>query len=283
MNLRTWAITIFSLVVLNSCTKIDWEDFYKHPDKSPRLCDIKKITVLDNQENEWYNLNFSYNKWGNPTLVKRSLPVLEAGDRLFFYDQKQQLTDYLTVSGQAPDYNGYFKWNKYVWNRGRVIIDTFRTFGDLLNGRPIPKGVDQPDMQITYYDYDRKDRIIKTRTVIPFFLNRFAGASLTKNYTYNNDGNLTRIVVIDSVRETPLTSVTNIGNYNDKISLLRTNSLWMFLSANYSVNANIPTETSFKGILPARLRLPELPFGGTGYRFLTDDDIGKSNIDYMCK
>jgi hypothetical protein len=285
MNQRPfmWTITILSLLVLNSCTKIDWEDFYKHPDKAPRLCDIKKISVLDNQGTEWYNLTFSYNRWGNPTLVKRSAPVLEAGDRLFFYDQKQQLTDYLTVSGTAPDYNGYFRWNKYVWNRGRIIIDTLRTFGSLVNGRPIPKGIDQPDMEITYYEYDRQDRIIKTRTVIPFFLKLFAGASITKNFTYNNAGNLTQIVKIDSVRNTPVTSITTVEGYNDKISLLRTNNIWMFLTANYSVNATVSYEASFKGLLPAKLRLPELPFGGTGYKFLTDDDIGQSNIDYSCK
>ena len=283
MNLRTWASTIFSLVVLNSCTKIDWEDFYKHPDKSPRLCDINKITVFDNQGNEWYNLAFSYNKWGNPTLVKRTQPVLEAGDKLFFYNQKQQLTDYVTVSGEAPAYIGYFTWRKYVWNRGQVIVDTFRSFGSLLNGRPIPKAVDQPDMEITYYEYDRQDRIVKTRTVIPFFLNRYPGASITKSFTYNNSGNLTQIVKIDSVGDTPLTSTTNIGNYNDQISLLRTNKIWMFLSANYSVNSNVIAEASFKGILPAKLRLPDLPFGGTGFRFLADDDIGKSNIEYLCK
>lgn len=272
------------------CSKIDWEYIKNNPDKTPNLCNIKTITVLNPDGTKYYDLNFTYNKWGNPTSIIRS-PQIERywGEWLFTYDQQQRISEYVIAFPKWSDqteYKLYLTWKKFVWENGRVVRDTTRSWGEIVNGKPVvDPETEQFYKYVGYYDYDNKNRIVSFRNLFTFLENKVPNPNVVTTYTYDAAGNLRQTVITDNYTTIqPPVRTSNYDNYSDKANIYRSNKIWMFLANNYSVNSHPMPLEIFKGILPAKYRLPQVPFGGTGFKFFTSyDDIGNANIEYVCK
>jgi hypothetical protein len=154
----------------------------------------------------------AYNSYSDPVSITPGWIGTGNTRRLFRYDSKHRLTDYIG----AYELGGYEQWRWYVYdNNNRVIRDTSYSFGSLSD-----KKSGQYGPFVTTYDYDSKGRITHTSTLatwLPYPPQEFF-------YTYDSHGNL----------ESP--GVT----YDDKINFRRTNRVWMFIDRNYSVNNSKP-------------------------------------------
>jgi len=182
----------------------------------------------------------------------------------FFYDKKNRLTDCIGLySGGSDSEKNVFEWHKYIYDsKNRIVGDT--TYGFLIyksgSLTPIPP-VDDDEIEfysLSHYTLDSKDRIIKrTRTRYPDM--RIDSA----NYTYGQDGNLI---------------VPNL-HYDNNISFLRTHTIWMLLSFDYSVNNPfIASEYNSKG-LPTNFG-PNTPQYGNQFLYTT---LKNMTIEYSCK
>lgn len=191
---------------------------------------------------------------------------------LFRYDKQHRLTDYIGVYSDA---NYFETWHHYVYdnkkgNKGNMpVTDTMYTFGEVGTG-PLPLP-DHYSLKYTDFSYDSYGRIVKAVEVDvrPF------PATRTVVYHYNAAGNLDLITTTYPDGET---SESNFDDYDNKVNLHRTNSVWQLIDRDYSVNNAFTAVTYTANGLPALIGSPtsySLLFG-----YLTIDGM---EILYNCQ
>lgn len=198
-----------------SCRKaIDYIKDHKNGDADCTACNIQQINVLTTDELGQFTVTytFNYNIAGDPVTVKNTQVGTGNPNAVFKYDKNGRMKELI-----RPYENQNFEtWLKYTYNtKGQIIRDTQYNFGTYIDSVPIPF----PNITygVSQFSYDMQDRVIG-RVDSFFFGSIRAGTSTI--FQYNSDGNL-------------------IGQgkvYDTKLSFLRTNKIWMFLSNNYSVN-----------------------------------------------
>ena len=196
---------------------------------------------------------FYYNNKGNP--VRISSPTgMYPPDIYFYYDEKDRLTDYF---GSFPN-DMYFWWYHYNYdNKGRVIADTLNGFGAIIDGKPVPH--DEFKWH-SVYEYDPFDRIKKV-TMTEFT----STGKYIDSFAYNSAGNL--VFPRDYQFEA----------HDNKVSFLRTNKVWMFLSRNYSRNNLARAEAYNSAGLPVRFNSPVI------MRLTHSFQVNRTSIEYRCK
>lgn len=200
-----------------------------------------KLTLVK-QGTETY-ANFYYTPEGLPLSVryKSAKTGFDYNIHRFSYNNQGKLLRYEIFDGFYA-----FTWHSYGYTGNRITVDTFYT------------DISEQLLQVSQLQYDNIGRIIKED--IHVIEREFVPVSefRTKQYAYDDRGNLI----------SPL-----VTTYDDKVSYLRTDPLWMFIHRNYSRN-NPQGATAYNGNnLPLGLSEP-------GYAFL--DDGQPAEIQYSC-
>ena len=164
---------------------------------------------------------FTYNQWGNPIRVAfddspgTGTPFFD-----FFYDNNQRLIRFEEFTSHYYTYN----------QEGLIAIDT------IFSGYA---GQDYRYEEKFFYD-DQK-RIIKTITKLyrasdgtdePPQENPDLNVEQVTEYAYDSNGNLIKPGVV----------------YDKKMNPRRTNSVWMFVDKDYSVNNPLPGPTHYNAL-----------------------------------
>jgi hypothetical protein len=179
-------------------------------------------------------LTFTYDHFGNPVTVTRSVPYTGAPNYAFGYDKNHRLTAFYGTytSGHTAEI-----FHKYFYDaQGHITLDSVYSFADH-SGDTIIDWIDRYAFGLQYDEYGRVSAQFNPSD------------TLTRtSYLYDGRGNL----------ETGAT-------YDDKVNFHRTNWVWMFIDRDFSLNnpfkatsytiAGLPTHfipsvtESFKGFL----------------------------------
>lgn len=237
--------------LLSGCQKL--EEYIHHPGNTDyKACNIKKLLVghTYGESTDTTIYTFSYNWLGNPVSVINDHTGTGNPNYAFFYDNKNRLIQFL-----QPYTNGFYeKWDKYGYNnKGQIVYDTNYVFGPMPGGIPMP--ADRFKGYITY-EYDGEGRI-KHETDNYYDTNTL---TLTRNIDYAYDANGNRVTG---------------AVYDNKLSINRTNAVWMFITKDYSVN------NPFTAIQYNENRLP-LHFTYNGFQLIPAAGGGDINVDYLC-
>ena len=211
-RMSLFAFILMSSIVFSGCKK--FIDQIDHPQYR-----IQKITTgISDGDSVTYD--FSYNSNRDPVTVKNSYLTTGNPNMFFVYDRNHRLTQLV-----RPYDNGFYEsWHKYGYNSaGEIVRDTMYENGLFIDSIAQPAAEFQ-----TYsnYSYDAQGRITRKIDSI-FYFNVFFSAD-TATFAYNAAGN--------QIRE----GIT----YDNKVSVLSTNKVWMFICNDFSVN-NPFTATSY--------------------------------------
>ena len=216
-------------------------------EKELKHCEITRIVGYEPFLPSPRVFTFEYNSKGDPTSITPTLISTGSPKHEFRYDRKGRLTDYI-----GPYDNGFFEfWHVYRYdNKDRIVSDSVYIFGKY---GETPSN-DFPSLRrFITYEYDAKNRIKKATTVLT------TGSSVDE-YDYDNDGN----------RMVPGVA------YDDNPNPLRTNSIWMFLNRDYSVNNPWSTAAYNDNGLATTLVVPH-------NRFFIVGSLFPQFIEYSCK
>ena len=158
-----------------------------------------------------------YNNHNNPDSVIFDFEGSTVGVALFYflYDDQDRLIEYRSDYNHEPD--GYYIRHTYAYENGVVVRDTTRAH------------VAGQSTDVGNVEYDAKGRIVKvTSHVIELDHSPADYPGDPSIYEYDDIGNL----------------YGETNEYDDKISFLRTNTVWMFTQRNYSMN-NLLGATSY--------------------------------------
>ena len=273
-NLSGMAMLVV-FIMLSGCQKLQ-DYLIKHPDATHPNCRIVKFSSTSNYPKE--NVEIFYNKFGNPDSVKFDNPATTQTNFYMFYDKKKRLTDCIamtkgsdvdTANGMPAVHNDLtatFQWKKFVYDHhDRVIVDTTFNMPLYKPGVLRPMSwtgsfeVEGQWFQRYQYDYDSKDRIIRSTMTTP----SPNDAPEVKEFNYGADGNL-----IDSRR-----------SYDSQVSFLRTHKIWMLLSLDYSVNNPFPAVAYNNNGLPLKFNyIPPSDY----WNYFLFTDMAQSTIEYSC-
>jgi hypothetical protein len=227
---------------------------------STAQCQIKKIIVKTEGQKDKTG-TFSYNKYGDPL---EYVPEKHTGNSLryeFRYDDNRHLTDYIGYYPATGWGTRFDFWTKYFYDDlNRVVRDSIYYYGNY--GRSLTDHASY--IGYTTYEYDKQGRI--SRTVFRQMQNgSFNGTISDVKYSYNDQGNL-----------------AGPGcTYDDKVSVYRTNKLWMFLNRNYSVNNPIGARGYSATNLPTSF--DNVPAQGPALSLLNFLSVSNSEIIYDCQ
>ena len=225
-----------------------------------RDCNIKNITwyqEYNGKLEDSIHYSFSYNILGNPVSIIND--HVNTGNSLyyFFYDSHGRLSELIkSYSNGLYGTGPYDVWDRYGYNsKNEIILDTVYGFGSIIGGKP------QPSDRYGYisYTYDTKRRISHEHG--DFYIVGHYAYTLDYDYNYDAAGNLITGAV-----------------YDNKLNLYRTNSVWMFLARDYSVN-NPFTATQYNDhYLPLRFSTNSfrlIPWAGAMNSYL--------KVEYWCR
>jgi hypothetical protein len=194
------------IISLTGCYKV-----ILRPTGGAALCNIETMTIPGYLPGETYHRTFEYDEFGNPVSVK----VVENEDGTGFatfsfnYDNRHQLTGYVGYSEHRFIYNG----------RGQIIIDS--------NRRNYTGGDSRYEDRL-YYDFFGRITKVVSKFYYDYYDAEEVGTVVTGNFEYDERGNLIKPGVV----------------YDDKVSIYRTNPIWMLIHRNYSMNNEI-TATAY--------------------------------------
>lgn len=220
-------------------------------------CRIKQLVMKSEGEKDKTG-SFTYNVIGNPVTYTPTAYGSGALKYEFRYDKTGRLTDYIGYSPTTLPLSCEF-WVRYIYNNNSIVRDSVyhnSNYGPVLTSYAKHVGV-------TEYGYDDQERI-SSITYRQFDNGVVNGVMAYYKFDYNQDGNL---VVPGAV-------------YDDRVSIYRTNKIWMFLSRNYSAN-NLRSALAYnsKG-LPLMFATAEARTAQM--KFFESLDLSNCDIFYEC-
>lgn len=252
---KTIALLSIIILLLASCAKdaiTQPEELSSKPKtvKESKFCQITKVTGYEPWSLHPRVFIFEYNEKGDPLRITPSIVSTGSPKHEFRYDKKGRLTDYI-----GPYNNGAFEfWAKYTYdNQDRIVSDVTYIFG---NYGEEPTNDYLSLRQQHAYEYDQQNRITKVITNYPFA--PYPGN--TQEYSYDQSGN----------RMAPGVA------YNNSPNPLRTNSIWMFLSRDYSMDNPYPATSYNDNGMPTTIAVPLS-------KYLIVGSLVPHFIEYSCK
>jgi hypothetical protein len=216
-------------------------------DKEFKKCDISRIISRDPFGGA-NTVTFAYNQKGDPVSVTPSHIGTGTPQWLFLYNKKGQLTDFIGLY----EHGGFEFWHKYSYNNhNQIIVDSTYIFGIYAQGPTSGTFV-----TIRQFEYDVQGRISKETAQSLSF------PPTVTNYTYDANGNKVRAGT----------------SYDNQLSFLRTNALWMFLMRDYSRNNPLAADSYNSEGLPLEYNITPPPYYSFGSWPLID-----ATIEYNCK
>jgi len=236
---------------------------YIHPTTDGRadlkICAIKHVKVTNTNDDksttvQTVDYSFYYNIFGNPDSVINDAVATGNPNLVFTYDKHNRLIEFL-----RPYTNGsYETLDKYGYNnKNQITYDTLYWFGLIVNN--VPETNDFPQVTYTRYIYDSQDRIVGQTDSI--FVSGIFSVVNQKNYAYDSKGNL---IVAGAV-------------YDDKLGIKRTNTIWMFITKDYSINNSFKANAYNSWSLP--LDLPS----AYGALNIIVPQAGSAEVSYLCQ
>lgn len=197
------SIVLLSLTLFSSCYKI-YDYVKQHPGSEVDVCQVKYL--VDGPD----TVTVHYNAAGNPIdMVRNHLGTGSwQSDKVFRYDNKERLTDYIWAT-KGSSYR--LIWHRYSYPRKSIVTDSLFAY---INDGTAPNPPIQNFNGLTIDSLDTEGRVVKTIS------DPYGDAPFITNFVYNAQGN---VVLPNSV-------------YDNKLSILHTNKVWMFLNNDYSVN-----------------------------------------------
>jgi hypothetical protein len=188
---------------LTACQKIF--DKYLRGHGNDNSCKIVSI------KQEGRTGTFYYNEQGKPDSVIFDISFGTGGGQFFYfkYDEHHKLVEYK----DTDDHTGvdFYTMHRYGYSGDRIVTDSqsLRFAGD--------------ELRIFNLEYDGDGRVVKELGIsIQDFGNGPEQQPLDPiMYYYDPNGNLVS---------------PPVNAYDDKVSFLRTNKVWMFIERNYSKN-----------------------------------------------
>jgi hypothetical protein len=245
LSLSAKLTALFAVFQLTACHKLI--DKYFPDNNKEKVCRITEIKQPDPVDGGTFRTGtFYYNHKGNPDSVIFDEGFAVAKLHYFYYGQNHKLVAYDSYYDEDPE-NFYTK-HKYVYENGRIVRDTawIRVAGLAVI--------------VSSFTYDNSGRIIREDQKLIEADGQPMNEVLDPIiYNYDADGNLEK----------------NGVQYDDKVSFYRTNSVWMFIERNYSLNNPVGASGYNNYGLPTG-------FGTTNdVKFLGYDE--PSVIEYQCK
>ena len=181
-----------------------------------KACSILQVTSYNSEtlgvDSATYT--FTYNAAGDPVIMRTSHVNTGNPNAVFRYDRRGQLVELV----EPYENQAYESWYKFVYNdRGQIIRDTQRIFGQYIDSVPIPWVAE--GYILHQFTYDAFNRIVVEDLSSYTPAGGFSGG-FDNTYEYDSNGDLIQQGV----------------QYDSHLSLLRTNKIWMFLARNYSIN-----------------------------------------------
>ncbi len=252
------------LMIFSSCKKqLDApnqsDELMGTPLPSPTTyCRIESIWENPGTTEQQFFL-ISYDEFENPKFMSAPRPGVftlpTSVYRTFKYDQWHRLKEYILDYGNG----GAEEWHNYTYDQnGRIGIDENYIWA---SSRDNP--ADYFDLYVLFYRYDTQGRISRVES----HRVTHGGGSDTTNYIYNAAGNLIRAGV----------------TYDNKVSMLRTNDIWMFLERDYSLNNPFTADTYNSSGYPVGINAPTSILFLPNYPFLHSPDLAHSQIGYGCR
>lgn len=241
------------VTALFSCKR----DLAKKDGLATNSCRITQLILKSPGEKDKTG-TFTYNAAGNPITYEPTVYGAGSLKYEFRYDKSGRLTDYIAYSPVAVPLTCEF-WIRYTYDNNRIVRDSVyyhSNYGPAITSFAKHIGV-------TQYEYDKQDRI--NRIMYKQYYNGVPNGVIGNyKFDYNEAGNL----------------VMPGAAYDDKVSIYRTNSIWMFLSRNYSAN-NIRSALSYNSSgLPVAFAAATLR--AASMRFFESIDLSNCEILYEC-
>lgn len=241
-------------LLATGCRKL-YDYIGSHGDGDYKICNVKKVTSVNKlpgdstiRGRDTVIYTFAYNRLGNPVSITLNKTTTGDPNYIFHYDRYNRLSEMIQPYSGGGNYE---LWDRYGYNdKGQIVTDTSYAFGGIVNGVP------QPSVWSGHftYEYDAKGRMI--RAVDSTFVGGGSPFAVIHNYTYDANGDL----------------VTGQA-YDNKLSINRTNSVWMFIKRDYSLH-NPFTATQYNN--------NELPTAVVGQIRLLPAAGPDIHIEYLC-
>lgn len=242
-EIKALVLTFAVLFLLTGCQKLI--DYIHKPGNGDAVSNICQVQTITSDGPYGANYVFNYNKRGSlESIITNALN--DGNTNVFFiYDNKHRASRVLysfTPTATTPGL--LWAWEKFDYNKANQIIrDT--SYGVTYigpDGEPLPS---TQYMTVTRLKYDGYNRVVAGDDSVWSFGN----FSNTDHYAYKYDshGNLeytARQYHSTQFGGTTYNDTFRVKAYDDKISMRRTDQMWMFIDRNYSVN-NAFTNASY--------------------------------------
>ena len=265
---RSFIALIFTIVVIAFLPGCEKGEGYiiSHGPAEFQNCPITQI--IRNNFGPVDTIVFTYNNWGDPVSVtKLPRPFFMSGyngpNYAFTYDKKHRLAESIAFEPDTtqPGVTKIIVRHKYFYDNpgnSNITRDSAYYVPD--------KGYDF--RSLTYFIYDKYDRIIKDSTFGPEVF-----TPLVYTYSYNANGNRASF---RSDNHAGYVNTFTFDTYDNKTNILRTNKIWMFFGRDYSVN------NPFVAVSYNSKGLP-LQTNHTLFRLCFDTYYNDAQITYGCK
>jgi hypothetical protein len=203
------ALFVFTgLIFMSSCYKI--YDFVKqHPGEEVNTCRIKLLYQGTD------TVTIHYNSAGDPIdMIKNRQDASWQSDKVFKYDKSHRLTDYEWATKGS---NYRLIWHRYGYPKKSIVTDSLFTYISDGSGPNPPK---ENFSNLAIDSLDAEGRIVK------LLQDPYSSFAYTASYAYNAKGNIDLPYAV----------------YDNQLSILHTNTVWMFLNRDYSVNNRLNNE-----------------------------------------
>ena len=208
-----------AILFLISCNKLV-DHIKDHLDGDDKTYRIETWTLIDHS-GQYRPGKITYNENNDPLSVTFDTATNNI-HWLFNYDKHGRLSKSWKFMSDPYFEEFYDEYRIYKYNnKGQIVSDTNYSYGwwDTI---PTPQNT---YFWETFYTYDPKGRLIQYVEKYPDLGPGIPANEITFNLTYDEDGNLV---------------IPGAYVYDNKLSFMRTNKIWMFLNRNYSVNNPIP-------------------------------------------
>ncbi len=213
-------LTLFFAIFFTACLKPPVNIDPRDANYVYTACRIKQILTYPGYpySTAYHGRTFEYNANNDPVNVYSDPRGISYLDLSFKYDGRKRLVQYCAYY-YVPATNNFEILHRYGYTRDRITIDTVYSMGSFdAAGNPYHYQLNW----YSYLTYDKLNRVVKDSLV--YVLPHFPGESI--QYMYDQRGNL-----LNTNSDPAMKWV-----YDTQLNLHRTNTIWMFVDRNYSVN-----------------------------------------------
>jgi len=225
---------------------------------------------------------FTYDEWGNPksitTRIDAGLPAR------FKYDAKHRVKEIICNAHTGSE--GLSVFHRFFYDKqNNIVLDSTYNFVNYKN--PASWHL----KNVTTYTYDALDRMVTANEI--FLGNRPNFYQNIYTFKYNQKGNIARRITVTKTTTNVGTSdtttqrfVTDYGNYDNNVNLLRTNKIWQFVNRDYSANNAVKaTAYNMQGLPTTFPQFSGVLFGqyydNFGWSFFMYENVFK--VEYACE